>query len=118
MPTKEQIEKIAQKVSDPFLEGMDPFAPLDTRGIPNFNVAGTEPSFLDENFAPLDTRGSGLANGLKKLISNPDEAALAEVAARTGDAEFLQKYREDREDQRQEQEATKFRQENPDTSNQ
>ena len=68
--------------------------------------------------APLDTRGSGLANGLKKLISNPDEAALAEVAARTGDAEFLQKYREDREDQRQEQEATKFRQENPDTSNQ
>ena len=118
MPTKEQIEKIAHKVSDPFLEGMDPFAPLDTRGIPNFNVAGPEPSFLDENFAPLDTRGSGLANGLKKLISNPDEAALAEVAARTGDAEFLQKYREDREDQRQEQEATKFRQENPDTSNQ
>src|SRR6266571_1315580 len=113
MPTKEQLEKIAQKVSDPFLEGMDSFAPLDTRGIPNFNVSGPEPSFVDEKFAPLDTRGNSVASGLKKFLSNPDDAALAEVAARTGDAEFIRRYHEDREDRRQEQEATKFRQAHP-----
>jgi hypothetical protein len=40
-------------------EGMDVFAPLDRRGIPNFDVSGPEPSFIDDGFAPLDISGSG-----------------------------------------------------------
>src|SRR5438445_535463 len=39
--------------------------------------------------------------------------SVTEVAARTGDVEFVRQYHEDREDRRREQEATKFREQNP-----
>jgi hypothetical protein len=114
MPTKQQLEKIAEELSDPFLRGMDSFAPLDTRGLPRFNTTGPEPSFIDERFAPLDTRGMSIVNGLKKLVEDPDDEALAELATRSGDMEFVRQYREQKEDERQEQEAKKFVKQTPD----